>query len=233
MLIRKYPSAKTWGERKSRENFIEALFSKENPREENVQAKIFMNDLFVAGSKYLGIENFEINRKLIEPVDLYELRDYARGALNRLYDGNAFYGLSLEFGCPEETSMSEFPVTSNTELLEYAVSEIPEKKRRAKNFKYIDAWIDLIVEGEEISQKMINLLPYVHDFTNEFVIKINKKLMRLMLFGFFLPLISFVIKLPLFLLIILKYLSLIALIYYIAAILLDIMKELGSSKLEV
>ncbi|MCK5476878.1 MAG: hypothetical protein KAI55_03075 [Candidatus Aenigmarchaeota archaeon] len=159
----------------------------ENYEENKPYGSLFVRSLREFGLHHWEFRNYEIDNKIMNKEYLLLINEAITQVNGTLTRYKHYKHVLSDFGLPQRQDLSLSNVADESLGVKYHAMRIsPENEKN--DWKNLEFWYDRVIEATDITEKMINLLPFIHDYKAK-TIKIPMIfLMFASVFGIIIPL---------------------------------------------
>ena len=156
---------------------------------------LFVRSLREFGVHHWEFRDFEIDNKIMSKNYLLLINEAITDVNGTLTRYKHYKYVLSDFGLPQKQDLSLSNIADESLGVKYHALRISPKDEK-NNWKNLEFWYNRIIEATDITEKMINLLPFIHDYKAKTIKRPMVFLILASFFGIFIPLIllSFVIN---------------------------------------
>lgn len=157
--------------------------------ENKAYACMFTTSLQRFGSDYQKYRDYETNQRILPKEKIKEMNEILGDLVAILSTQNDLNSILTDLGYPAGTlsDSAHIQIASDTGGLEYYAAKIDNPNENG-DYITLEFWDNKINEAYEISQKLLNLTQFIHDYKSIEIKNLMLILITASLFGIFLPL---------------------------------------------
>lgn len=159
----------------------------ENYEENKPYGSLFVRSLREFGVHHWEFRDYEIDNKIMSKKYLLLINEAITDVNGTLTRFKHYKHVLSDFGLPQQQDLSLSNVADESLGVKYHAMRISPDDEKS-NWENLEFWYNRVIEATDITEKMINLLPFIHDYKAKTIKIPIIFLMSASVFGIIIPL---------------------------------------------